>query len=73
MIWEIEETKYSHIVGYGNDSKQLLSRDESRYQRYREWRVERREKLRRLIEQKKQESNKFQKSFFTRIKEKLFH
>ena len=73
LIWEIEETKYSHIVGYGNDSKQLLSRDESRYQRYREWRVERREKLRRLIEQKKQESNKFQKSFFTRIKEKLFH
>ena len=71
LIWEIEETKYSHIVGYGNDSKQLLSRDESRYQRYREWRVERREKLRRLIEQKKQESNKFQKSFFTRIKEKL--
>ena len=71
LIWSIEETKYSHIVGYGNDSKQLLSRDESRYQRYREWRVERREKLRRLIEQKKQESNKFQKSFFTRIKEKL--
>ena len=71
LIWSIEETKYSHIVGYGNDSKQLLSRDKSRYKRYREWRVERREKLRRLIEQKKQESNKFQKSFFTRIKEKL--
>lgn len=73
LIWEIEETKYSHIVGYGNDSKQLLSRDKSRYKRYREWRVERREKLSRLIEQKKQESDKFQKSFFTRIKEKLFH
>jgi hypothetical protein len=73
LIWEIEETKYSHIVGYGNDSKQLLSRDESRYQRYREWRVEHKEKLSRFIEQKKQESNKFQKGFFTRIKEKLFH
>jgi hypothetical protein len=73
LIWEIEETKYSHIVGYGNDSKELLFRDKSRYKRYREWRVERREKLSRLIEQKKQESNKFQKSFFTRIKEKLFH
>jgi hypothetical protein len=73
LIWEIEETKYSHIVGYGNDSKQLLSRDKSRYKRYREWRVERREKLSRLIEQKKQESDKFQKSFLTRFKEKLFH
>ena len=73
LVWEIEETKYSHIVGYGNDSKQLLSRDKTRYKRYCEWRVERREKLSRLIEQKKQESNKFQKSFFTRIKEKLFH
>ena len=73
LIWEIEETKYSHIVGYGNDSKQLLSRDKSRYKRYREWRVKHQEKLSRLIEQKKQESNKFQKSFFTRIKEKLFH
>ena len=73
LIWEIEKTKYSHIVGYGNDSKQLLSRDKSRYKRYREWRVERREKLSRLIEQKKQESDKFQKSFLTRFKEKFFH
>jgi hypothetical protein len=73
LIWEIEETKYSHIVGYGNDSKQLLSRDKSRYKRYREWRVEHKEKLSRFIEQYKQESNKFQKGFFTRIKEKLFH
>jgi hypothetical protein len=71
LIWEIEETKYSHIVGYGNDSKQLLSRDKSRYKRYREWRVEHKEKLSRFIEQYKQESNKFQKGFFTRIKEKL--
>jgi hypothetical protein len=71
LIWEIEEPKYSHIVGYGNDSKQLLSRDKSRYKRYREWRVEHKEKLSRFIEQKKQESNKFQKGFFTRIKEKL--
>ena len=73
LIWEIEETKYSHIVGYGNDSKQLLNRDKTRYKRYCEWRVERLEKLSRLIEQKKQESNKFQKSFLTRFKEKLFH
>jgi hypothetical protein len=73
LIWEIEETKYSHIVGYGNDSKELLFRDNSRYKRYREWRVEHKEKLSRFIEQKKQESNKFQKGFFTRIKEKLFH
>ena len=71
LIWSIDENKYSHISGHGSDVKQLLRRDKSRYQRYREWRVERREKLRRLIEQKKQESNKFQKSFFTRIKEKL--
>jgi hypothetical protein len=73
LIWEIEETKYSHIVGYGNDSKQLLNRDKTRYKRYCEWRVERLEKLSRLIEQKKQESDKFQKSFLTRFKEKLFH
>jgi len=75
LIWEIEEpkSKYSHIVGYVNDSKQLLSRDKSRYKRYREWRVERREKLSCFIEQKKQESDKFQKSFLTRFKEKLFH
>ena len=76
LIWSIEETKYSHIVGYGNDSKQLLSRDKSRYQRYREWRVERRLKLRRLKIQKAQEEMERlnnQKGFFTRIKEKLFH
>ncbi len=74
LIWAIDENKYSNISGHGSDVKQLLRRDESRYQRYREWRVERRAELRRLKMQKaheERERQRNQKGFFGRIKEKF--
>lgn len=74
LIWAIDENKYSHISGHGSDVKELLRRDESRYQRYREWRVERRAELRRLKMLKaheERERQRNQKGFFGRIKEKL--